>query len=245
MTNTKYSQSYSAGRIIQLVVFLVQFRKMKSYIQEIESFWKKITYESADPLMRDRFWMGSPVPILKYTMCNFIILCVLKEIMKRRKHGFRIAHFTLAFSFYLFAMNTYFFIRCCEQVFTPNFSWTCQPVDRSFTPKNLQLIRDTHHLVMFKATYVVELMIFILRKKEKLVNFYLFFHHLTFPLILWIIINYHPGGHSIVAILFNTLLHILICGSIVLVSIFPKLKGQWFSNLVKYGQVSLIQTRKI
>lgn len=210
-----------------------------TYIREIESFWHKITYESADPLMRDRFWMGSPVPILKYTLFNLMLLWVLRRIMSKRKHGFRLANLTLAVSVYFFLGNCYFFYRCSQAMLKPEFSWRCQSVDRSLTQDNLRLLAATHHIVFFKSTYVLELIIFILRKKEKLVNFYLTVHHLTFHLVIWLVANYHPAGHSTFVAWINSILHILICVSVVLVSLFPKLKGKWFSDLVKYGQVRI------
>lgn len=91
----------------------------------------------------------------------------------------------------------------------------------------------------FKFTYYLEIVIFVLRKKEKLVTPYMIFHHATFPIIVWIATNYTPGGHAIFVGVANTFFHTILFGIIILGTLWPHIKGKWFTNTIALTQVTV------
>jgi hypothetical protein len=204
----------------------------------ILDFWYKITYDSADPRIRDRFLMGSPIPILTFTFCNYLILSLLTRIMSRKKEGFKLEKLSLAISCYIWIGNCYFFYKSSVLGWFSTYNWYCEPVDRSYSNRALEIVHICHTFVLFKTTYVLELLVFILRKKEKLISFYMFFHHLTFPLLLWVSMNYHPGGHVTFAGLVNSCNHVILFGAVIIRTLFRQLRGPWFKYTVLYSQVS-------
>lgn len=84
-------------------------------------------------------------------------------------------------------------------------------------------------------------MVFILRKKEKLVTPYMIFHHATFPIIVWMGANFTPGGHAIFVGFANSFFHIILFGIIILGTMLPHIKGPWFTNAIALTQVTIIR----
>lgn len=206
---------------------------------EISEIWHKITYEDADPRIRDRFLMGSPLKIGAMALCQLLILLMAEKLMKRRKEGFNLARLSLAITFYIWFANLYFFYENSRLGWLTGYNWTCEPIDRSNSKRALEIVELCHHFVLFKSTYVVELLVFILRKKDKLVSFYLYFHHLTLPMLLCMIVNYQPGGHITFTGFVNSLNHVVLFGAVIVCTISPKLKGKWFDYTIIFGQVSI------
>lgn len=92
----------------------------------------------------------------------------------------------------------------------------------------------------FKLTYYLEIVIFILRKKEKLVTPYMIFHHSTFPIIVWLGVNFAPGGHTMFVGVSNTFFHVILFGIIIAGTLWPHIKGTWFTNAIALTQVTII-----
>jgi hypothetical protein len=208
------------------------------HLSIIPEFWRKITYNSADPRIRDRILMGSPIPILTVTLFIYVILNLITKLMSRRKEGFKLEKLSLGISCYIWIGNLYFFYKSSVLGWFSTYSWICEPVDRSNSIRALEIVHICHIFVLFKMTYVLELLVFILRKKEKLISFYMFFHHLTFPLLLWVSMNYHPGGHVTFAGLVNSCNHVILFGAVIIRTLFRQLRGSWFKYTVLYSQVS-------
>lgn len=208
-------------------------------IGEISSFLHNITYDHADPRIRDRFLMGSPFKMIALIFCQFVILKTAHVFMQNRAEGFKLAKLSLVITFYIWSVNLYIFYKSSHLGWLNGYSWTCEPIDRSTSQRAMDIVKLCHFFVLFKSTYFLELLVFILRKKDKLVSFYMFFHHLTFPMLLWILMNYQPGGHITFSGFVNSLNHVTLFGAVIVCTIFPKLKGKWLNNTIVYGQVSV------
>lgn len=206
---------------------------------DFDSFWHRVTYNSADHRVRDRFLMGSPLGIITLTICQYILLEMAKKFMNKRKEAFEITKLAFAFRVYVLVINFYFSIEGSRLGWLAGYNWLCEPIDRSNSQHALKIVQACHHFVLFKTTYVLELLIWILKKDEKFLTFYAFFHHLTMPLILWIGTNYQPGGHITFAGYVLSLTHIVIMGSVISRTIKPSLKkGDWFKTMILCSQVS-------
>lgn len=105
----------------------------------------------------------------------------------------------------------------------------------------LKIVDICYKFLWFKFTYYLEIVIFILRKKEKLVTPYMIFHHATFPIIVWMGANFAPGGHAVFVGVANSFFHIILFGIIISGTILPHIKGPWFTKAIALTQVTIIR----
>lgn len=206
---------------------------------ELLKLWNKLFYELPDHRIKNRFLMGSPVGILSLTLFIYIGLVKLKSFMKNRKE-ISLGKIPLVLNFYLWFGNLLFFYKCCTLGWLTDYSWTCQPVDTSESERALEIVKYGHFLVFFKMTYVLEIVFFILRKREDLLTFYLYFHHLTFPLLIWIAANYYPGGHVTFVAFANSLSHLILLGAITFRIIFLKASNPIIRSIITHSHVIYI-----
>lgn len=71
------------------------------------------------------------------------------------------------------------------------------------------------------------------------------FHHSTFPIIVWLGVNFAPGGHTMFVGVSNTFFHVILFGIIIAGTLWPHIKGAWFTNAIALTQVTIINYRII
>lgn len=91
---------------------------------------------------------------------------------------------------------------------------------------------------------MLETVVFMLGKKHVLVSKYHVFHHATLPLLVWVAVNYNPGGQAMFFGLINSFTHIIVLGYFVSVTAFPALKKytKWWKSVFNWLHVSLHAT---
>lgn len=213
-------------------------------IENVDSYLTTIFYKNADPRIRDRFLMGLPFGIFTWILFQYILMKTTHFFMKKRREGFNLKNIGMSVTVYIWSVNlyfNYFFYKGSRLGWlSGGYSWICEPIDRSLSQNALDMVQVAHHYMLFKSTYFLELMIFILTKKDKLLSFYLMFHHLTFPVVMiWIFINFLPTGHMTFTGFINSLVHVILYGIVIIYASFPKLKGKWLNQTITYTQVSM------
>lgn len=97
--------------------------------------------------------------------------------------------------------------------------------------------------MLYKLTHFMETLIFIYGGKFHPVHFYITYHHATVPILLWISLNFYPGGHSVFSLFVNLLTHSITFGYLCLMQFMPKLKTlnwQVFTSWVNLMQMLVI-----
>lgn len=171
-------------------------------------------YEDADPRTRDRFLMGSPIPVIAICIFYVILIKVILERFMDKRKAFDTRFVSLALNFYLFLTACYFFFKCFN--WFKNYNWRCEPLDRSNSEEAVEVISPLNHsqqsqsmlssfqiavtiyaFFLVKLTYMLETVVFMLGKKYSLASKYHVFHHATLPILVWMTANYTPGGHAV------------------------------------------------
>lgn len=103
------------------------------------------------------------------------------------------------------------------------------------------MVNYCYAFLLVKLTYMLETVVFMLGKKYNLVSIYHVFHHSTLPILIWLGVNYYPGGHATFLIMANSIAHSLLFGYFVIVTAFPKLKKYvtWWKSAFNYLHVRL------
>lgn len=204
--------------------------------------WHRWTYTEADPRTRNRPLMGSPSTAV--AICIFyvvLIKIILVKVMGTRK-AFNTRFLSLALNSYLLATACYFFVKSCSIGWFTKYSWRCEPLDptssedaievnfckvlRTFIQLEIsfQVVDTIYAFLIVKFTYMLETVVFMLGKKDVLVSKYHVFHHATLPMLIWLAVNYYPGGHAMFFGLINSITHMIVLAYFVAVTALPGLK---------------------
>lgn len=86
---------------------------------------------------------------------------------------------------------------------------------------------------------MLETVVFMLGKKNNLASKYHIFHHATIPLLVWIGVEYMPGGHATFFAFVNSFTRIILLGYFITVTVFPgvKLYVKWWRSAFNYIHV--------
>lgn len=173
---------------------MISFVSTMVNISLIFSKYHEYFYENADPRIRDKLFMGSPIWIvLYYVFYSVIIHYPLPQIMKNRKsydfatvYGF-VDKILLVFSIYFisFALFGWFYL----------YNWRCQPIDRSDTFVANYTVELCWQYLMTKFFYIFQSIAFVISKRKTPMSTFIWIHHVFYPLVVWCGVNYYPGGH--------------------------------------------------
>lgn len=104
---------------------------------------------------------------------------------------------------------------------------------------SFQVVNHCYAFLIVKLTYMLETVVFVLGKKTVLVSRYHVFHHATLPLLIWLGVNYFPGGHVTFFALVNSITHMILLAYFVIVTAFPDLKEhtKWWKSTFNWLHV--------
>jgi GNS1/SUR4 family len=95
-------------------------------------------FDFADPRTRDRPFMGSPWPLIVYTISYVALVAFLRHWMKRRK-PYRFRKFSLALYSFYFVSNVFIFVNVWPYWIT-KYTLGCEVLDTSNSADALQVM---------------------------------------------------------------------------------------------------------
>lgn len=167
-----------------------------------------IFYEIADERIRDKFLMGSPYAIIiVYLFYIVFIEMIFKKFMKNRKSQWNYRKL-MSYLDVLLVIRAVYFLTYATYGWFFVYNWICQPLDRNNTWISKFELKLCHEFLITKFLYTFQSVIFVLCKKRTSVGYYLLIHHTIFPIMLWIGVNYYPGGHVTFIGFINSFVHL-------------------------------------
>lgn len=154
----------------------------------------EIFYEHADHRIRDRLFMGTPYTLIFIYLCYVVIITyVIPKFMENRKPF----SFTKMWNFVdvlIFFMSGYI-TACSFYGWFHLYNWICQPIDLSDSADAYFAVDTCYYFLLLKFVYTLQSAAYALSKRKGPVATYILIHHTLFPLMVWSVINYYPGGH--------------------------------------------------
>ncbi|KYN03231.1 Elongation of very long chain fatty acids protein 4 [Cyphomyrmex costatus] len=89
------------------------------------------------------------------------------------------------------------------------FSYFCEPIDYSNTPKTREITRLVWSYFMIKVLDLMDTVFFVLRKKQSQITFLHLYHHIGIVMGTWGAVKWLPGGHVTFLGLINTFVHVI------------------------------------
>jgi elongation of very long chain fatty acids protein 7 len=205
---------------------------MENFIDQ----WNYFTYDKADPRSREKFLMGSPLSVISISIFYLLFIKILTNFMLERK-AINIKAFSFSLHVYFLAGNIFFFFEAGKR-WLGGYNWRCEPLDRSYSTEALKEVDLIYAFFIFKLTYMMETFPYILLKNSRFNTKYISLHHSTFPVIVWLIANYSPGGHATFTGFVNSFAHIIFIGGNLTFIVKPELRKRWWRTIVVWLHVS-------
>jgi elongation of very long chain fatty acids protein 7 len=154
----------------------------------------------------------------------------------------------MAHNLFHLAFNLYFLYESCygvEKNYLTGISFFCEPFDSSMNPRTLKIAGICWLFYMSKYTDCFETVLFILRKRDHMVNYYHVFHHSMMPFIVWVTVKYFPSGHATFFGFINPIVHIVYYSYYTTKQLYPRIKEifwwfRTFSIIFQVGQFVLL-----
>jgi len=152
--------------------------------------------------------MDSPWPTL--CICLLYVFSVTNigpRIMKNRK-PLELRRLLIFYNFFMVIFSAWMCYELWVSGWGSGYSYRCQPVDYSNTPKALRMARACWWYYFSKFIEFTDTFFFILRKKFNHVSLLHVIHHGCMPMSVWFGVRFTPGGHSTFFGLLNTFVHV-------------------------------------
>ncbi|SPP80763.1 elongation of very long chain fatty acids protein AAEL008004 [Drosophila guanche] len=194
-------------------------------------YWNFLFIELADPRTNDWFLIKSPLPLLAILgLYLFFVLGWGPKFMRDRK-PFKLERTLLVYNFFQVALSVWMVYE--GVVIWRTYSWRCQPVDWSRTPKAYREARVVYVYYMAKITELLDTIFFVLRKNDRQVTFLHVYHHTVMPMISWGTSKYYPGGHGTFIGMINSFVHIIMYSYYFLSAFGPQMqKYLWWKKYI-------------
>ncbi|XP_020287670.1 elongation of very long chain fatty acids protein AAEL008004-like [Pseudomyrmex gracilis] len=197
-------------------------RMSNIYNNSIVRFWDFIFHDLSDPRTHDWFLISSPVPGASIIICYlYFVLTWGPRHMKHRK-PYQLKNILIVYNFCQVLLSTWLFWEGLDGVLLhKDYSLKCEPVDFSYTPRAMRIIRGVYIYFLAKFTELLDTVFFVLRKKEKQITFLHMYHHTVMPMISWGVTKYYPGGHGMFVGIINSFVHIVMYFYYLLAALLP------------------------
>uniref|UniRef100_T1ILK2 Elongation of very long chain fatty acids protein n=1 Tax=Strigamia maritima TaxID=126957 RepID=T1ILK2_STRMM len=207
----------------------------------INYFWLdfvKYFWEKRDKRMDSLPLMGSPLPTL-YLMAGYTFVCLVvgPKLMQNRK-PFEIRKAIVLFNVIMVFINLYMHWQMWTLAWAFDYSWLCQPLDRSSDPRSLKIASISYLYYICKYVDWIDTLFFILRKKFSHVSALHIYHHTFMPSCAWFGARFMPGGHGTFMCFLNTGVHVVMHTYYTLAAMGPKYqKYLWWKRYLTMFQL--------
>ncbi|KAG8252572.1 elongation of very long chain fatty acids protein-like [Homalodisca vitripennis] len=204
---------------------------MASVVNYVVDFYTDIMENKSDPRVKDWPLMSGPGPTLLICLTYaFIVKVVGPKFMEKRK-PYQLRKTLIVYNLIQVILSAWLFYESIIAGWFTTYSFRCQPVDYSNTPKALRTAGGCWWYFFSKFTEFFDTFFFVLRKKNDQVSKLHVIHHGVMPLSTWFGVKFSPGGHSTFFGMLNTFVHIVMYSYYLLAALGPHMqKYLWWKK---------------
>lgn len=163
----------------------------------------------SDPRVSDWSMMSSPFPTLAICLCYAYFSKSLGPKLMENRKPFDLRNVLVVYNLFQSIFSMWIFYEYIQSGWFTGYSFRCQPVDYSNSPKGLRMANTCWWYYFSKFTEFFDTLFFILRKKTNQVSNLHVIHHGVMPFSVWMGLKFAPGGHSTFFAFLNTFVHII------------------------------------
>nr|XP_018901260.1 PREDICTED: elongation of very long chain fatty acids protein 1 [Bemisia tabaci] len=199
----------------------------------VVKFWNFVFFDLGDKRTNDWPLLGSPVPGLTILGLYLYFCLSLGRKWMANRPPFKLTKTLIAYNFIQVVVSVWIFFEALDAAWLRDYSWRCEPVDFSRTPKAMRIAWAVYMYFLAKISELLDTIFFVLRKKDNQVSFLHVYHHTTMPMIAWGAAKYFPGGHGTFIGLVNSFIHIIMYTYYMLAAFGPKMQPYlWWKKYI-------------
>lgn len=180
------------------------------YNNTITRFWHHLFVELADERTNDWPLIRNPLPGMAIIGAYlYFVLRAGPRWMANRK-PFQMTKLLIVYNFLQVIFSIALVYEAVTQAyFIGDYSFKCEPVDRSRSAMGLRAARGFYAYFIAKMTELLDTIFFVLRKKDRQITFLHVYHHAGMAAISWGCTKYFPGGHAAFIGMINSAVHVV------------------------------------
>ncbi|OAD53043.1 Elongation of very long chain fatty acids protein 7 [Eufriesea mexicana] len=131
---------------------------------------------------------------------------------------------------------SYVFYKALDLAWLYHYSFYCEPVDYSYTPRALEISWVVWLYFIVKLIDLLDTVFFVLRKKEEQISFLHVYHHTGMAIGTWACTKFLAGGHITFLGTINCFVHIVMYSYYLATSL--KISKPWWKKYVTQLQIT-------
>lgn len=180
---------------------------MAAIIEKFIVGYEYINENLADPRTKNYFMISTPWPCIALLGFYVYFIYDLGPRFMARRQPFQLNRILQIYDFSQIVINAYIFYKALMLGWLRDYSFFCEPVDYSYSPRAIEITRTVWIYFMIKILDLLETIFFVLRKKQNQISFLHIYHHMGMVLGGWGATKYLAGGHVTFLGLLNTFVH--------------------------------------
>ncbi|KAM0733699.1 Very long chain fatty acid elongase 7 [Formica fusca] len=182
---------------------------MAVLVQQLIAGYKYINENLADPRTQDYFMISTPWPCIALLGFYIYFIYYIGPRFMARRQPFQLNRILQIYNVSQIILNAYIFYKALTLAWLRDYSYICQPIDYSYSPRAIEITRVVWYYFMVKILDLLETIFFVLRKKQNQVTFLHVYHHVGITMGTWGASKYMAGGHATFLGLLNTFVHVI------------------------------------
>ncbi|XP_054274430.1 elongation of very long chain fatty acids protein 7-like [Macrosteles quadrilineatus] len=204
---------------------------MASVVRYVVDTYTDIMENKSDPRVKDWPLMSGPLPTVLICLSYAFIVKVLGPKLMDKRKPFQLRKTLIVYNLLQVILSAWLFYESIMAGWFTTYSFRCQPVDYSNSPKALRTAAGCWWYFFSKFTEFFDTFFFVLRKKNEQVSRLHVIHHGVMPLSTWFGVKFSPGGHSTFFGMLNTFVHIVMYSYYLLAAFGPQMqKYLWWKK---------------
>lgn len=200
-------------------------------IMRLYDSFQSVFDKNGDPRTANWFLMSSPLPTLSICLSYVFVVKVLGPKLMENRKPFQLRNALIAYNLFQVIFSSWLFYECLMGGWWGEYSFRCQPVDKSHNPTAMRMVHACWWYYFSKFTEFMDTIFFVLRKKDQHVSTLHVIHHGCMPMSVWFGVKFTPGGHSTFFGLLNTFVHIIMYSYYLLAALGPQIqKYLWWKK---------------
>uniref|UniRef100_A0A1B6CS52 Elongation of very long chain fatty acids protein n=1 Tax=Clastoptera arizonana TaxID=38151 RepID=A0A1B6CS52_9HEMI len=204
---------------------------MTDLIGWVANGYTDLMENKSDPRVRDWTLMSGPGPTILICLTYALIVKVIGPKFMEKRKPYQLRKILIAYNFFQVLLSAWLFYEAIVAGWFSTYSFRCQPVDYSYSPKALRTASSCWWYYFSKFVEFFDTFFFVLRKKNDQITRLHVIHHGVMPLSTWFGVKFTPGGHSTFFGMLNTFVHIIMYAYYMLAAIGPQMqKYLWWKK---------------
>lgn len=183
--------------------------KVGALIQIAFDKYGEVLDSISDPRVSDWPLMDSPVPTIALVIGYLYVVLFLGPRVMANKKPFKLNRILVLYNASQVIFSLIMLWEHLMSGWLLEYSYKCQPVDYSRSPKAMRMATLCWWYYISKLTEFIDTLFFVLRKKDNQISLLHLYHHSLTPLETWICVKFIAGGHGTFSNLINNFVHVV------------------------------------